>query len=79
MADRDSSAFGQISTYLDPSTDRLVPVISSHGGLTKREYLAAMVMQGMLAARYHDQCGSAELTEIVQDAVHTTDFLIDAL
>lgn len=40
----DESINSEIDTILDESSDQYVPVISSHGGLTKREYFAAMAM-----------------------------------
>ena len=65
----------RISTQLDESSERLVPVVSSHGGLTKREYFAAMAMQGLLATgTYHTNFEDAP-----SDARRYADELIEAL
>ena len=46
-------------------------------GLTKREYFAAMAMQGLQA---NDQCGSAwSVSDLAKGAVEQADALIDAL
>lgn len=52
------------------------------GGLTKREYFAAMAMQGSIAANYHSSPGSINTQEAydhARKAVMIADALIKAL
>ena len=56
-----------------------IPDLNNHPsdwyGLTKREYFAAMAMQGLLSDA--DNCGN--LSDIVFDAVKMADMLIEQL
>lgn len=64
-----------------------IPVVSSMGGLTKREYFAAMAMQGILATTPHDYSdgrynvngGYLCHESVAKDAVECADALIEAL
>ncbi len=71
---------------VDPR-DNAFPIFSAQGcsdpdlrGLTKREYFAALAMQGLLAS---EVCGDFERTrtaeQVAQHAVNQADMLIEAL
>lgn len=51
------------------------PVVGTHYGLTKREYFAAMAMQGLLAKE--ERTGSRE--DFASDAVKYADALLNEL
>lgn len=57
------------------STDQINEVVEALGGLTKREYFAAMAMQGLLAGRYSD----LESEEISCKSVECADYLLSEL
>jgi hypothetical protein len=50
----------------------------STGGLTKREYFAAMAIQGILPTLKH-AVSRVEMENIASDAVDVADYLIEAL
>ena len=73
----DASVGVEIHTILDESSDQLVPVIESSGGLTKREYFAAMAMQGIFANSA--PADTDEFAHMVVNATKAADALIAAL
>jgi len=57
-------------------------ILTTHNGLTKREYFAAMAMQGMLAAhddRYERTQGKTNGEALAECAIAQADYLIVAL
>lgn len=51
-----------------------------YGGLTKREYIAAMALQGVLASLNNAlQVPTKDIRELVKAAIEATDILIDEL
>ena len=60
-----------------PETRKKDNAYSAEGGLTKREYFAAMAMQGMFTNEL--LAGSEENVHIAKDAVNAADALISAL
>lgn len=76
MTDPNEKAFAEIETY--PKTDiysRVYGKVFSRGGLTKREYFAAMAMQGMLP---HPELLIVD-EGVAKDAVMMADALIAEL
>lgn len=61
-------------TYADGSCE----LPSTVDGLTKREYFAAMALQGILA-NYFKECPLGSMEEMAKDAVMIADRLIEAI
>lgn len=59
MTNANEPAFPELTSVYDEGDDR--QHIESRGGLTKREYFAAMAMQGMLANRSLVDAGIKEV------------------
>jgi hypothetical protein len=79
MTNGNSNAYPQIETSVDfnRTTDKHESRVHSMGGLTKREYFAAMAMQG-IATKKGSQV-FADMPGFGRDAVRLADALIDAL
>ena len=61
--------------FINGQLDRSGAMLLVKNGLTKREYFAAMAMQGMLSK----STGRYPVSEIVNDAVGAADALIEEL
>ena len=61
--------------------DTAHPVTENNGlyGLTKREYFAAMALQGLCVGKSHKDIMSGQCVDIAQEATEIADALIEAL
>lgn len=73
MSNANEPAFPVITTDITPSD---ASVVYSTGGLTKREYFAAMAMQGLLACEATNEDSKEQ---IVESSVEMADALLDEL
>lgn len=80
MTNGNDSAFSEVTTDLR-GTSEGTPYghTKSHGGLTKREYFAAMALQGILANSGNHVDGMGDEEAHTKRAVGYSDALIEAL
>lgn len=77
MTDPNSPAFPEVYTNgTFRASGESFPDVSSHGGFTKREQLAAMAMQGILS---NPDFEAMRTKAIAAESVHQADALIEAL
>jgi hypothetical protein len=75
----DHQAFGFSETRYDPDTRKPIGTLA-HRGLSKREYFAALAMQGLIASETANDFDRSRTPEdVAKLAVDQADMLIEAL